>query len=272
MRDNSSEEFSVPRSTPFKGIALFTPGGDLIYCIDVLKQTRWHLQLCAVLQEMLELPEPPHFLVPGFAATVDQWVDPRTQTLQVSAEASPLVLRHQALLNALFQVGDLDWASTPGIEELCNPFLINTYRRQFPQLWDNHDLVVRLESAELYRRSQRQPHSTLSWSPLEQAIEPQGYVLRLFIAGNNLATQRSLLSLHQFLEKSLQEPYTLKVIDIHKHPDLAEMHQISATPTLVKAWPPPVKRIVGDLDDISKILTILVTQPSDQPWEVERQG
>ncbi|MDJ0558735.1 MAG: circadian clock protein KaiB, partial [Microcystis sp. M53599_WE4] len=30
----------------FKGIALFTPGGDLIYCIDPDKQTHWHLNLC----------------------------------------------------------------------------------------------------------------------------------------------------------------------------------------------------------------------------------
>ncbi|MFM6041706.1 MAG: circadian clock protein KaiB, partial [Dolichospermum sp.] len=37
----------------FKGIALFTPGGDLIYCIDPSKQGRWHLNLCAALREIL---------------------------------------------------------------------------------------------------------------------------------------------------------------------------------------------------------------------------
>ncbi|MFM7558989.1 MAG: circadian clock protein KaiB, partial [Cylindrospermopsis raciborskii] len=53
----------------FKGIALFTPGGDLIYCIDPSKQKRWHLHLCGVLQQILNLSEPPHFLVPCYTAT-----------------------------------------------------------------------------------------------------------------------------------------------------------------------------------------------------------
>lgn len=86
----------------FKGIALFTPGGDLIYCIDPSKQGRWHLNLCATLQEILDLPEPPHFLVPCYTATIDHWLDPRTQQIRTFAEAYPAVMRHQALLNAYF--------------------------------------------------------------------------------------------------------------------------------------------------------------------------
>lgn len=247
----------------FKGIALFTPGGDLVYCIDPQKQTRWHLQLCAVLQEMLGLSEPPHFLVPCYTATIDRWLDPRTQQLQTLAEACPSVLRYQTLLNAIFGVEDLVWKEAIYPEGVCDPRLLNSYRSQFPQLWQDHDLVVRYEKNEPQSLAEAKENSILSWSPSRQTNESEGYVLRLFVAGNNPATAHILKNLYELLERSLQRPYTLKVIDIHKHPELAELNQVAATPTLVKVWPQPVRRIVGNLDDFSKILKVLQPSPTD---------
>lgn len=241
----------------FKGIALFTPGGDLVYCIDPQKRNRWHLQLCAILQETLGLTEPPHFLVPNYTATIDCWLDPQTQQVRIFAEAAPRVLRHQALLNVLFGVNDVEWQAAP-VEAAFDPLLIASYRNQFPQLWENHDLVIRFERLE----PQIAPggrQSTLSWSIARPAPETQGYVLRLFVSGNSSATESILHNLHQVLEKTLQQPYTLKVIDIHKHPEQAEADQIAATPTLVRAWPHPVKKIVGDLTNMTKSLQAIVS-------------
>ncbi|MEG4577474.1 circadian clock KaiB family protein [Microcoleus sp. N3A4] len=251
----------------FKGIALFTPGGDLIYCIDPRKQTRWHLQLCVALQEILGLSEPPHFLIPCYTATVDCWPDPRDRELRVAAEAYPPVLRHQTLLNAIFGTADLVWH--PLREEMCEPMAIATYHEQFPELWENHDLVVQYPIAETrsnWRSSpilppSRFPQSQQAPLPKPTAITPppqtQGYVLRLFVSGSNPSTERTLETLHQLLEQSLDRPYTLKVIDVLKHPEQAEADQISATPTLIKIWPKPVRRIVGELNDAEKILRLL---------------
>jgi circadian clock protein KaiB len=61
--------------------------------------------------------------------------------------------------------------------------------------------------------------------------------LRLFVSGNSALTERTLQRLHQLLEKSLGPPYTLKVVDVFKHPEQAEADQISATPPLIKVWP-----------------------------------
>lgn len=243
----------------FKGIALFTPGGDLVYCIDTTKQSYWHLQLCAVLQEMLGLSEPPHFLVPAFTATIDRSIDPQSQTIRTYAEASPLVLRHQSLLNALFGVSDVMWEAAPCPEELCDPIVLQTYRKQFPQLWQDHDLLVRFEKAKPL--SPAQPSgTTLSWSPVEAIDRPQGYVFRLFVAGTTTGTERILKELHQVLEKMLDRSYTLKIIDIHRHPELAEADQITATPTLVRVWPRPVRRVIGDLVNAEQMLqTLIVT-------------
>lgn len=244
----------------FKGIALFTPGGDLVYCIDPHKQNRWHLQLCVVLQEMLGLSEPPHFLVPCYTATIDRWIDPRTHQLRTFAEARPFVLRYQSLLNAIFGVEDLVWQVSPAPEGVCELSLLNSYRNQFPQLWQDHDLVVRYEKIKPQSLSESRENSTLSWSPLSQIPKTQGYVLRLFVSGNSAATARILTNLYELLEKTLQQPYTLKVIDIQKHPELAEANQIAATPTLLRVWPEPIKRIVGNLDDLDKVLQVLAPQ------------
>ncbi|WP_261224886.1 circadian clock KaiB family protein [Ancylothrix sp. D3o] len=256
-------------SAVYKGIALFTPAGDLVYCVDPSKQSRWHLHLCALLQELLGLPEPPHFLVPAYTATIDRWIDPYTGELKVSAEAFGPVIRHQALLNAVFGTGDLRWEMAYCSEECYSPLVLATYRSQFPQLWEEHELVMRFDQTRWHINSHipgvpDMPKSpdhnsdadSASWR--EDAIN-QGYVLRLFVSGTSAATERTLERLHHLLEQTLTVPYTLKVIDVLKHPDQAEEDQVSATPTLLKVWPKPVRRIVGELDNVEDILRILST-------------
>lgn len=260
----NSERVKFPQL--FKGIALFTPGGDLIYYLDIDKKSRWHTHLCAALQEILGLSESPHFLIPGYTATIDKWLEPRSQKLQVSAEAYPPVLRSKTLLNAVFNTENLVWQAAPWSEEFCNPMIMGTYYEQFPQLWENHDLVVRLEKPKT--DSESNPFSTSSFSKikpnllgdlsfLDKEPEIKGYVFRLFVSSNSMVTKQTLENLHQILENSLGYPYTLKVIDVFKHPEQADADRISATPTLIKVWPEPVRRIVGQCDEVETILRLL---------------
>ncbi len=261
--------FQSPVNHSFKAIALFTPGGDLVYCIDPNKQRRWHSDLCIYLQEFLVLPEPPHFLIPCYTATYDQWVNPQTQEIQFSAEAYPLVLQYQTLLNTLFDTGDLVWQPTKNSEEVCNPLIIATYYEQFPQLWENHDLIVQVKKNNLsddFPSTESLPETQASLiSPQLEQTETKGYILRLFVSGHSLVTETTLQTLHQLLEGSINHPYTLKVIDVLKHPDLAEADQISATPTLIKVWPKPVRRIVGELNNVDTILKLLGSPMDEFP-------
>ena len=266
---------SLQSSSLYKGLALFTPGGDLIYCIDPTKQGQWHLHLCVALQEILDLPEPPLFLTPCYTATLDRWLDPQTQQLLIFAEAYPPVLRHQAILNVIFEVGSTKWQLARCPEGVCDPLVLKTYRQQFPQLWQSHDLVIRfnkvmpssLQQAEHAQAvtlpstaSQLDRSGSMGEFPVGQPVrqlEVQGYVLRLFVTGHSKTTEQILKNLHALLDESLQHPYTLKVIDVVKQPEQAEANQVSATPTLVKAWPRPVRRLVGDLDNLDKVLRML---------------
>ena len=294
MTHNST---SLPRL--FKGIALFTPGGDLIYGIDRSKQAHWHIHLCLNLQQILGLSEPPHFLVPGYTATVDRWLEARTQKLRISAEIYPAVQRYLPLLRVLFQTEEIVWHTASWQEEYCSPIVLETYRHQFPQLWENHNLIIRSDpnsneelgnlpesrtNESFSQLSQRQNLTTnvsldskrkenesntyvLQSSPTtNQDIKllsfssnknNSGYVLHLYISSDNAAVEKTLTKIHQLLEEGLIYPYTLKVIDISKNPEQAENYQISATPTLVRVWPQPIRRIVGKLDDFERVLQII---------------
>ena len=288
---------SLPRL--FKGIALFTPGGDLIYGIDSSKQAHWHIHLCLGLQQILGLSESPHFLVPGYTATVDRWLEARTQQIRTSAEIYPAVQRYQPLLRVLFETEEVVWHTVPWQEEYCSPLILETYRHQFPQLWEDHNLIIRLDpksnsqsgnlpkirtaeyfsqlsqrqnlAANVSRDSGREENGSnilLPQTPSKtnqdikpfsdsSAINNSGYVLRLFISSDNAAVEKTLTKIHQILEEGLVYPYTLKVIDISKNPEQAENYHISATPTLVRVWPQPIRRIVGQLDDFERVLQII---------------
>jgi circadian clock protein KaiB len=247
---DSLSELSIP--PVFKGIALLTPGGDFFYCIDSSKQSRWHIHLCAAIQERLELPEPPHFLVPCYCATIDRWIDPQTGGVKTLAEAYPPVFRYQALLNAVFGTEPGLWKLAVGESELCNPLVLAAYRETFPQLWESHEWVVRVNLASIPDRLAPELEAA---DRAETVLD--GYVLRLFIKGYNPSVEATLLRLHELLETSLGQPYTLKIIDVLKHPDRAEADRISTTPTLIRLSPPPVRRIVGELNDIHQILSLL---------------
>jgi len=48
--------------------------------------------------------------------------------------------------------------------------------------------------------------------------------------------------------------YDLEVIDIYQQAKLARDEQIVAVPTLIKRLPPPLRRLIGDLANLKKVL------------------
>lgn len=80
------------------------------------------------------------------------------------------------------------------------------------------------------------------------------YVLKLYITGSTTTSTRAIRNLKEIMKNELKGLYQLKVIDVLKNPRLAEKDKILATPTLTKGFPPPVRRIIGDLSDKEKVL------------------
>lgn len=84
--------------------------------------------------------------------------------------------------------------------------------------------------------------------------EKKVWNLRLYIAGDSPKSRTALSNLERMCEKHLPGRYNIEVIDLVKTPELAKAHQILAIPTLVRAVPEPIKRVIGDLSDESKAL------------------
>ncbi|GAB3796518.1 circadian clock KaiB family protein [Spirosoma humi] len=85
--------------------------------------------------------------------------------------------------------------------------------------------------------------------------------LRLYIAGNTTRSQTALSNLKKYCEEHLSGRYTIEVIDLREHPQLAEGDQILAVPTLVKKVPEPIRKIIGDLSNEEKVLVGLNIRP-----------
>lgn len=87
------------------------------------------------------------------------------------------------------------------------------------------------------------------------------WVLRLYIAGATTKAVAALDNLKKICEEHLKGRYTIEVIDLLRDPGLAEGDQILATPTLVRALPPPMKKIIGNLASSDRVLVGLDLRP-----------
>ena len=78
--------------------------------------------------------------------------------------------------------------------------------------------------------------------------------LRLYIAGNTPKSVLALKNLKKYCEEHLKGEYRIEVIDLLVQPQLAEGDQILAIPTLVRKFPEPIRKIIGDLSNEEKVL------------------
>lgn len=87
-----------------------------------------------------------------------------------------------------------------------------------------------------------------------RARKAERYVLRLYVTGMTQASRRAVERVRQLCDERLRGRYALEVIDIYQLPALAKNEQIIATPTLVRLLPVPLRRFIGNLASIEKVL------------------
>jgi circadian clock protein KaiB len=78
--------------------------------------------------------------------------------------------------------------------------------------------------------------------------------LRLYVAGQTPKSLAALANLKKICDEHLTGRYKLHVIDLVKTPQLAQGDQILAIPTLVRKLPVPIRKIIGDLSDLERVL------------------
>jgi circadian clock protein KaiB len=80
------------------------------------------------------------------------------------------------------------------------------------------------------------------------------YVLRLYISGSTSKSALAVENIKRVCEQHLKNRYDLEVIDIYQQASLARDEQIVAAPTLIKRLPLPLRRLIGDLSNVNKVL------------------
>ncbi len=74
------------------------------------------------------------------------------------------------------------------------------------------------------------------------------------MAGQTPKSFRAFANLKALCEEHLEGRYTIEVIDLTKHPQLARGDQIVAIPTVVRRLPLPLRTIIGDLSNSMQLL------------------
>ena len=87
------------------------------------------------------------------------------------------------------------------------------------------------------------------------------YILKLYITGLTSRSSRAIENVRAFCQKHLHGRYDLQVIDVYQQPALASSEQLLAVPTLIKKLPLPLRRLIGDMSDESRILAGLNLLP-----------
>jgi len=90
----------------------------------------------------------------------------------------------------------------------------------------------------------------------------EGYNLRLYVAGQTPRSIAAIANLKKICDAHLSGHYDITIIDLTKDPALAQRDQIVAIPTLIRHLPEPLKRIIGDLSNVEKVLVGLDIAPT----------
>lgn len=87
----------------------------------------------------------------------------------------------------------------------------------------------------------------------KELVGDEMYVFHLFVSGKSPSSARAIENLKVICENYFKGKCELKIIDIYEQPDLAYEEKIIAIPILIKKFPLPEKRVIGDLSDFEKV-------------------
>ncbi len=83
------------------------------------------------------------------------------------------------------------------------------------------------------------------------------YVLRLYVTGMTPRSSRAIANAKALCETYLAGHYDLRVIDVYQERSFICGDQVVALPLLIKQFPLPVRRVIGDLADTDGTLIAL---------------
>ncbi len=80
---------------------------------------------------------------------------------------------------------------------------------------------------------------------------------RQYITGKSPNSIRALANLKAICRKHFQDDCSLEIVDVLEKPMLALRDEVYVSPTLIILSPLPVRKIIGDLSEVEKMLDAL---------------
>jgi circadian clock protein KaiB len=85
------------------------------------------------------------------------------------------------------------------------------------------------------------------------------------VAGSDLEVKRVWDALEKVCQEHVPGRYRIALVDILLDPEQADAFDIVAAPTLIRQSPLPVRRVIGDLSQVTKVLTGLGIPVPQEP-------
>lgn len=89
---------------------------------------------------------------------------------------------------------------------------------------------------------------------------PDTWQMCLYVAGQSPRSLTAFANLTSLCERYLPGRYEIEVIDLLEEPARAQRDDIVALPTLVRRVPAPLRKIIGDLSNLDRVLAGLRLQ------------
>jgi circadian clock protein KaiB len=96
----------------------------------------------------------------------------------------------------------------------------------------------------------------------------RAYELTLFVSGASDLSARAVADARELCDTYLDRAARLTVVDVYNDPRPAQGDGVLATPTLVRTFPLPARKIIGDLSDTARVLLALDLRGSDAGAEL----
>jgi circadian clock protein KaiB len=84
--------------------------------------------------------------------------------------------------------------------------------------------------------------------------KPKIWNLKLYVMDRTPKSVAAFTNLTKVCHERLEDKCRVTVIDIKKNPLLAKESEIVVIPTLVKTFPLPMRRVIGDLSNTDRVL------------------
>src|SRR3984885_13908562 len=99
-----------------------------------------------------------------------------------------------------------------------------------------------------------EPHHANDWSGADTGEQ---WDLVVYVTNASPKGQQAIENLRRACEEHLAGRYQIEVVDVLKNPRRAAADNILAAPTVVRRFPSPIRKLVGDLSDAERLIIAL---------------